>query len=140
MDEKAKLMRCIIERILDEYNKGKTLDKKRIEQIKAECLRIHRIGIGHPSNSEILQYATEEEKKILIPILRKKPVRTISGVAVVAVMTSPEKMPSWKMYLLPRRSWKCIWRCATKLHWKRASHYERFDVQLRPIFTNKGKD
>lgn len=88
MDEKAKLMRCIIERILDEYNKGKTLDKKRIEQIKAECLRIHRIGIGHPSNSEILQYATEEEKKILIPILRKKPVRTISGVAVVAVMTS----------------------------------------------------
>ena len=101
MDEKAKLMRCIIERILDEYNRGNTLDKKRIEQIKAECLRIHRIGIGHPSNSEILQYATEEEKKILIPILRKKPVRTISGVAVVAVMTSPEKCPHGKCIFCP---------------------------------------
>ncbi len=51
MDEKAKLMRCIIKRILEEYEKNKSLDKKRIEQIKAECLRIYKLGIGHPSNS-----------------------------------------------------------------------------------------
>ncbi|WP_456471550.1 tRNA uridine(34) 5-carboxymethylaminomethyl modification radical SAM/GNAT enzyme Elp3 [Methanocaldococcus sp.] len=98
---KEKLMRCIINKILEEIKEGKELDKKRIEQIKAECLRKYRIGIGHPSNSEILSYATEEEKKILIPVLRKKPIRTISGVAVVAVMTSPAKCPHGKCIFCP---------------------------------------
>ncbi|WP_423792493.1 tRNA uridine(34) 5-carboxymethylaminomethyl modification radical SAM/GNAT enzyme Elp3 [Methanocaldococcus indicus] len=98
---KEKVIRCIIEKILKEVKEGKKVDKKRIEQIKSECLRKYRIGIGHPSASEILEYATEEEKKILIPILRKKPVRTLSGVAVVAVMTSPEKCPHGKCIFCP---------------------------------------
>lgn len=50
-----------------------------------------------PPNSTILSHIpawlSEEEKSFLIRALRKKPMRTISGVAVVAVMTSPEECP-----------------------------------------------
>ncbi|AEF96694.1 tRNA uridine(34) 5-carboxymethylaminomethyl modification radical SAM/GNAT enzyme Elp3 [Methanotorris igneus] len=102
MDDYEKFMRCIIENILNEYEKKKKVSKDRIEQIKSKCLRKFRhLNVGFPLNSEILKYATEEEKKVLIPLLRKKPVRTLSGVAVVAVMTSPEKCPHGKCMFCP---------------------------------------
>lgn len=50
-----------------------------------------------PSDSEILLHIPEElsekSEEKLIKILRRKPMRTISGVAIIAVMTSPEACP-----------------------------------------------
>ena len=50
-----------------------------------------------PSNSEIIPHIpkslSSQDKTFLIKALRKKPMRTISGVAVVAVMTSPADCP-----------------------------------------------
>jgi elongator complex protein 3 len=50
-----------------------------------------------PSNSEIIHHIPEslsiQDKTFVIRALRKKPMRTISGVAVVAVMTSPAECP-----------------------------------------------
>ena len=46
-----------------------------------------------PSDADILGHAPEDIYDIVEPILRTKPMRTISGVAPVAVMTSPEKCP-----------------------------------------------
>jgi elongator complex protein 3 len=46
-----------------------------------------------PSNSEILELVQPHEYSKVIEILQKKPVRTISGVAVIAVMTSPAPCP-----------------------------------------------
>ncbi len=46
-----------------------------------------------PSNAEIIQHLTPEERVKLIPVLRRKVVRTISGVTVVAVMTKPSPCP-----------------------------------------------
>lgn len=55
-----------------------------------------------PTNLEILESAlTPDERKKLLPILRRKPIRTISGVSVVAVMTSPEKCPHGKCIMCP---------------------------------------
>jgi len=45
------------------------------------------------SNSEIIRYLEPSERKRLIRILRRKAVRTISGVTVVAVMTKPWPCP-----------------------------------------------
>ncbi len=45
-----------------------------------------------PSNSMILRVAKQNEKPML-GLLQLKPVRTISGVAVIAAMTSPEPCP-----------------------------------------------
>jgi elongator complex protein 3 len=46
-----------------------------------------------PSNSQIIKQLKPEERKKLISILRRKTVRTISGVTVIAVMSKPSPCP-----------------------------------------------
>jgi len=46
-----------------------------------------------PSNSQIVHSLKPSERRKLLPVLRRKAVRTISGVAVVAVMTEPYPCP-----------------------------------------------
>jgi elongator complex protein 3 len=46
-----------------------------------------------PSNPEIISVLRAEERRRLLPILRRKATRTISGVTVVAVMTKPYPCP-----------------------------------------------
>jgi elongator complex protein 3 len=46
-----------------------------------------------PSNSEIIRLLKPDEKGKLLPLLRRKATRTISGVTVVAVMTKPYPCP-----------------------------------------------
>ena len=46
-----------------------------------------------PRNGDIIVQGTPEEQTIVKEFLRRKPVRTISGVAVIAVMTSPAPCP-----------------------------------------------
>jgi len=46
-----------------------------------------------PSNSELICHLKPDEKDKLLPILRRKIVRTISGVTIVAVMTKPWPCP-----------------------------------------------
>jgi elongator complex protein 3 len=46
-----------------------------------------------PSNAEIIRHLKPEESDKLLHILRRKVVRTISGVTVVAVMTKPSPCP-----------------------------------------------
>ena len=53
------------------------------------------------SNSKILEYATPEEKEIVSNILKKKPTRTLSGVAIVAVMCHPHKCPHGRCFYCP---------------------------------------
>jgi elongator complex protein 3 len=46
-----------------------------------------------PSNAEIIAALKPQEKYHLMPLLRRKTTRTISGVTVVAVMTKPQPCP-----------------------------------------------
>ncbi|MEM3180003.1 MAG: tRNA uridine(34) 5-carboxymethylaminomethyl modification radical SAM/GNAT enzyme Elp3 [Candidatus Bathyarchaeia archaeon] len=46
-----------------------------------------------PPNSEIIRHLRDDEKPILLKVLRRKAVRTISGVTVIAVMTKPWPCP-----------------------------------------------
>jgi elongator complex protein 3 len=46
-----------------------------------------------PSNAEIIAAMKSQEKLRLLPLLRRKTTRTISGVTVVAVMTKPQPCP-----------------------------------------------
>ena len=53
-----------------------------------------KYGLGRiPSNSEIIAVLRGDEKRKLLPVLRRKATRTISGVTVVAVMTKPYPCP-----------------------------------------------
>lgn len=66
--------------------------KKDLDQIKmsiAKKYNLHKV----PSNAEIIKHLQPSERIILLPILKRKVVRTISGVTVIAVMTKPTPCP-----------------------------------------------
>ena len=46
-----------------------------------------------PKLVEIIAAVPEEYRSVLLPQLRAKPVRTASGIAVVAVMSKPHRCP-----------------------------------------------
>ena len=50
-------------------------------------------GTAVPSNVEWLRTLPREEQERLAPFVRRKPSRTLSGVAIVAVMTAPAPCP-----------------------------------------------
>lgn len=54
-----------------------------------------------PGNPEILSFAREDERERVLEVLQRKPVRTISGVAVIAAMTSPAPCPHGKCVPCP---------------------------------------
>lgn len=88
--------RAIITDILE----GRIKNRKDLEKAKFQVCREYKLD-RFPRNSEILQMAYEDEKEIITPILKKKPTRTISGVAVVAVMCPPHKCPHGRCLYCP---------------------------------------
>jgi len=46
-----------------------------------------------PSNADLISLLTPKEERCLLPILRRKTTRTISGVTVIATMTKPYPCP-----------------------------------------------
>ena len=86
MSEEA--YREIIQRLMKISNPT----KDDINLIKVKVAGKHDLG-KVPSNSELIRHLKPDEKDKLLPILRRKIVRTISGVTVVAVMTKPWPCP-----------------------------------------------
>ena len=54
-----------------------------------------------PKNSDLLDFAPDEHRDELESVLRRKPVRTASGVSPVAIMTSPKRCPHGKCLYCP---------------------------------------
>ncbi|MFV2040533.1 MAG: tRNA uridine(34) 5-carboxymethylaminomethyl modification radical SAM/GNAT enzyme Elp3 [Candidatus Hydrothermarchaeales archaeon] len=71
-----------------------------VSKAKAVVCKRHRLE-KFPSNADILGALEGDMRRRLLPVLLKKPVRTISGVAVVAVMTSPEPCPHGRCAYCP---------------------------------------
>lgn len=87
-------------RLLEAIRAGNVADRDGLQRLKMKlCAECGSEKV--PSNSEILALVSEEEKKEVIPLLVKKPMRTASGVAVVAVMTSPYPCPHGKCAYCP---------------------------------------
>lgn len=60
--------------------------------MKGELSRKNKLS-GTPKIVDIIAAIPEKYKNTLIPILKVKPVRTASGIAVVAVMCKPHRCP-----------------------------------------------
>ena len=88
--------RFIINEILD----GNIKTKRDLEKVKLKACRDFKLK-KFMSNSELLENATTTERIKIVPILRKKPTRTISGVAIVAVMCKPHKCPHGRCTYCP---------------------------------------
>lgn len=91
-----KACRTIIEDIL----KGKISTRRELEVEKRQLCRDLKLS-KFMSNADILEFAKPEEKEIVSGILKKKPTRTMSGVAIVAVMCHPHKCPHGRCFYCP---------------------------------------
>ena len=88
--------REIIERLMKKPNPTRrdvSLTKTRV----AGEYRLNHV----PSNSELISCLKPQEKRKLLPLLRRKVVRSISGVTVIAVVTKPFPCPHGKCAYCP---------------------------------------
>ncbi|HXZ23926.1 MAG TPA: tRNA uridine(34) 5-carboxymethylaminomethyl modification radical SAM/GNAT enzyme Elp3 [Methanomassiliicoccales archaeon] len=88
------------ERLLALIASGEIKDKASLQRKKIELCR-EFVMETVPPNSETLARAPPELVPVVLEVLRRKPVRTLSGVAVVAVMTSPAPCPHGKCSYCP---------------------------------------
>jgi len=72
-------------------------DGKEITSLKKAVAKKYRLA-KIPTNPQILAATEQKDRPYLEPILRKKPIRTISGIAVVAVMARPYPCPGECIY------------------------------------------
>jgi elongator complex protein 3 len=63
-----------------------------LHQLKAKTAAKHHLK-HVPSNPEIIAQLNPQQKRKLLPVLRRKATRTISGVTIIAVMTKPYPCP-----------------------------------------------
>jgi histone acetyltransferase (RNA polymerase elongator complex component) len=63
-----------------------------LNTLKSEAGRRYSLTRA-PKLVEIIAAVPEEHRAVLLPQLRAKPVRTASGIAVVAVMSKPHRCP-----------------------------------------------
>jgi len=67
-------------------------EKTNISKLKHEIARKHRLDYA-PKLTDIISGIPDSYKTRLLPLLKAKPVRTASGIAVVAVMSKPHRCP-----------------------------------------------
>jgi len=96
-DDDYRIHREIVDALL---SSSEPLSRKVINRTKNKvCAKYRRAKT--PTNADILQATIPEEAEILRPFLQKRPVRTVSGVAVVATMTTPHECPHGKCAYCP---------------------------------------
>lgn len=86
--------------LIEDIKSGKISTRRELEVEKRQLCRDLKLT-KFMSNSNILEYATPEEKEIVSGILKKKPTRTLSGVAIVAVMCHPHNCPHGRCFYCP---------------------------------------
>lgn len=82
----------LVEEILARVRAGSVHSKDELHRWKMEVVR-RRGAPVIPSDADLLAALVEPERSRYRDLLRTKPTRTLSGVAIVAVQTSPEWCP-----------------------------------------------
>lgn len=85
----------LIKEILD-----KKLSKEKVSGLKNKLALKYKLK-KPPTNTEVLLNAQLKDLPRLKKILLTKPIRTMSGVAVIALMTQPHKCPHGKCVMCP---------------------------------------
>ena len=80
-------LKQVARRVIDAIENGELTSKEEIEQRKKKVCGETGFG-GMPKNSDILKFAEEDEEKAQ-KLLKTKPMRTISGIANIAIMARP---------------------------------------------------
>ena len=86
--ENKEVYRAIIEKIFS----GELKNDKDLTKVKLWACRKYGLN-KFPRNSEILSFATDDEREEILQSLRLKPIRSISGVYIITVMPKPYPCP-----------------------------------------------
>lgn len=86
--------------IITEIMEGRIKNNRDLEKVKHRACREFNLP-QFISNAEILENASPEERARIAPIIKKKPTRTLSGVAVVAVMVHLHQCPHGRCLYCP---------------------------------------
>ncbi|MBN1156187.1 tRNA uridine(34) 5-carboxymethylaminomethyl modification radical SAM/GNAT enzyme Elp3 [Candidatus Woesearchaeota archaeon] len=92
-------MKEFFSELIEEIKKEKP-DKDKLGRIKSRLCQKHGLK-SIPTDIEILINSKKEDVRFLRKFLRTKPTRTISGVAICAIMTRPYKCPHGKCMMCP---------------------------------------
>lgn len=85
--------RTVCRLILKEARKRDVRTVKQLNQVKMQILSEHPGIADIPNNADLLVCGEEEDRKALHDVLTMKPMRTISGVSPIAMMTDPYPCP-----------------------------------------------
>lgn len=86
--------------VVDAILSGKVSDRDSLQRLKSKLCE--KYGLDRmPSNPEILAEVPADLREKVEPTLRLKPIRSLSGVAIVAVMASPAPCPHGKCMYCP---------------------------------------
>ncbi|CAI2353952.1 unnamed protein product [Caenorhabditis sp. 36 PRJEB53466] len=79
----------IVKVLIEAHNQKKDINLNRLK-----CVIAQKNGLSfQPKLVDIIAGVPDDYKEILLPKLKAKPVRTASGIAVVAVMSKPHRCP-----------------------------------------------
>ncbi|WP_048150939.1 tRNA uridine(34) 5-carboxymethylaminomethyl modification radical SAM/GNAT enzyme Elp3 [Palaeococcus ferrophilus] len=98
MDGEAYKKAC--EEIAAAIVRGEVRDRKALNRLKIKVSGKYHLS-KIPSNSDILRAMDGKDREHFRELLKKKPARTISGVAVVAMMTQPFPCPHGRCIYCP---------------------------------------
>ncbi|MCE5296071.1 MAG: tRNA uridine(34) 5-carboxymethylaminomethyl modification radical SAM/GNAT enzyme Elp3 [Euryarchaeota archaeon] len=87
-------------RLIAMLSSGEIGDKADLQRAKIRLCRELKLA-AVPANSDTIERLDEETFRKVEDIIKRKPVRTMSGVAVVATMTSPAPCPHGKCIYCP---------------------------------------
>jgi len=89
-----------VEELAEKVMSGEIKSREELNRWKIKVARKYRLS-KIPGNSDILKAIPEERREEFKELLKRKPTRTISGVAVVAMMTKPFPCPHGRCIYCP---------------------------------------
>jgi elongator complex protein 3 len=98
--ENLRLEEAICKAIADRLESLSHLTKEDLNKIKVEAVREFQAK-AIPKNSKIIRFLAPGTRERLLPLLKLKPVRSISGVSVLTVMVKPYPCPHGRCTYCP---------------------------------------
>lgn len=88
-DMKTRACHLIVQSMTKSLSKGESVNLNALKATVSQSLKLASM----PRLVDIIAAIPDEHRATLVPLLRAKPIRTASGVAVVAVMCKPHRCP-----------------------------------------------
>ncbi len=90
----------VCKEIIEEIKKRKIINQKQLSQLKIDIARKYHLK-KIPTNIKISNSASQKDREELSFVLTIKPIRTLSGVSPIAIMTKPHSCPHGKCIYCP---------------------------------------